>query len=162
MTKSPLISVHRVVTVDSVMISQINRLLDSGTVWDELQGKKFLANPDNALFLGLIDDQPVGFLTAHRLQRFDRRQAEVLLYEVGVLEPFRRKGVAKALIAELKTWTKKINADEIWVLTEQSNLPAVALYQSAGAQAPQAGDDLMMVMKLKRSCNCISKKLILR
>jgi GNAT superfamily N-acetyltransferase len=68
------------------------------------------------------------------LQRFDRRGAEVLLYEIGVEEPFQRRGVGRALVEEAKRWAAELAADELWVLTEDDNVPARALYAATGGR----------------------------
>lgn len=112
----------------------LNTLLDPGTVWESNQGKAFLQNKDNILLVAILENQYVGFLTGHRLQRFDKRKAEVLLYEIGVHESFRRQGVGRALIESLKQWAKEVGADEVWVLTEKDNQAAMALYKSVGGE----------------------------
>lgn len=133
--------------VNDVVISQINSLLDKGTFWNNEQGEKFLANDDNILLLAYWEDQIAGFLTGYRLQRLDKRKAEVLLYEIEVHENFRKKGIGKALIASLKNWAKEVGADEIWVLTNRSNTAAMALYASAGG-ATESSDEQMYVIKI--------------
>ncbi|HUI87686.1 MAG TPA: GNAT family N-acetyltransferase [Anaerolineales bacterium] len=134
---------------DNAFIHQLNRLLDEGTEWNSQQGEKFLTDSHNALFVAFLKDQAVGFLTANRLQRFDKRGAEVLLYEIGVHENFRQKGVGKALIKEAKLWAKEVGADEVWVLTNRSNIAAVALYRSMGGKTEsQTLDEVMFVFKL--------------
>lgn len=141
------ITIKRITSDEDFSVLQINPLLDNGTAWDEEQGRKFLENPDNVLFVAFWEGKAAGFLTAHRLQRFDKRKAEILLYEIGVNESFRRKGIGKALIEEVKNWGKEVGADEVWVLTNKSNIPANALYKSAGG-APENPDDIMYVFKL--------------
>jgi len=141
------IIINRITNEDDQFVRQINQLLDKGTVWDEEQWKKFLENPDNALFVAFWNGDAAGFLTAHRLQRFDKRKAEILLYEIGIDENFRRKGIGKALIEIVKSWGKEVGADEVWVLTNKSNVAANALYKSAGG-APENPDDIMYVFKL--------------
>lgn len=141
------LSIKRLTYDEKLPISEINSLLDEGTKWDVEQGKKFLENPDNALFLALWDEQFAGFLTGHRLQRFDKRKAEILLYEIGVNENFRKKGIGKALIEKVKNWGKEVGADEVWALTNKSNFAANALYQSAGG-VTENPDDTMYVFKL--------------
>ncbi len=131
------INVQRLKTVDEALIAQLNALFDDP--WDALQGDKFLANPDNALFVAFIDGYAAGFLTAHRLQRLDSKQAEVLLYEIATHENFRQRGVASALINEVKTWAKQVGADNVWVLTYASNLPAMHLYKSTGGEQDEPG-----------------------
>lgn len=119
--------------------AQINKQLDEGLVWDEDQGQKFLQNEDNALFVAYVEDEMAGFLTAHRLQRFDQRKAEVLLYEIGVNEDFQRRGIGKALITAVKQWAKAVEADEVWVLTYMDNEAAMALYESMGGEEDDPG-----------------------
>lgn len=76
--------VRRLTEVDETLAPRLSFLFDEGTIWDQEQGKAFLGDPDNLFLVAFWDDVPSGFLTAHRLQRFDRRRAEVLLYEIGV------------------------------------------------------------------------------
>lgn len=128
-------------------IEHFNRLRDKGTEWDVTEGTKFLAHPDNALFLAFIDDHIVGFLTGYRLQRLDKRKAEILLYEVAVAPHFRNKGVGKALLQHVKDWAKESDAHEVWVLTNRSNTPAVALYRSAEGTT-ESEDEQMFTFKL--------------
>lgn len=127
-------TIKKITSSDTFNTSDFNSLLDTGMVWDDEQGNIFLHNPDNALFVAFEGEQAIGFATAHRLQRFDKRQAEVLLYEIGVDEAFRRQGVGKALIIALKDWGKEVGADEVWVLTENNNQAAQALYVAAGGK----------------------------
>lgn len=131
------INIERIFHVNEELKLQINTLLDEDTEWDKEQGEKFLANPDNALFLAFVEKTATGFLTAYRLQRLDKRKAEVLLYEVGILEEFQRQGIATKLIEAVKGWATQIAADEVWVLTYASNEAAMALYKStAGEEDP--------------------------
>ena len=122
--------IEQIFSVNVVLKQQINALLDEDVEWDNTQGQRFLGNPDNVLFLAFVEDKPVAFLTAYRLQRFDIRKAEVLLYEIGVLDEFQRQGIATALIAALKKWAVQAEADEVWVLTYASNKAAMGLYKS--------------------------------
>lgn len=89
----------------------------------------------------------VGFATAHRLQRFDTRKAEVLLYEIGVAEQFQRQGIGKALLQQVKSWAADAGADEVWVLTNKSNVVAVNLYK-AGDGVEDASDTTMYTIRL--------------
>jgi ribosomal protein S18 acetylase RimI-like enzyme len=135
--------------VDTLLIRQLNALLDEGTEWDSQQGEKFLKDSNNALFVAFLENQAVGFLSANRLQRFDQRGAEVLLYEIGVHEEFRQRGIGKALINEVKLWAKAAGADEVWVLTNKSNAAAVALYQSMGGETEsETLDEVMFNFRL--------------
>jgi ribosomal protein S18 acetylase RimI-like enzyme len=148
-TSSGRVRIELIKKVDAAFMGQLNDLLDEGAEWDPQQGEKFLKDPNNALWVAFLENKAVGFLTANRLQRFDKRGAEVLLYEMGVHDDFRRRGIGKALIEEVKHWAKEAGADEVWVLTNRSNAAAVALYRSVGGTTEsETQDEVMFVFKL--------------
>jgi ribosomal protein S18 acetylase RimI-like enzyme len=134
MSSSGLMTVRRVSTVDVAFAAELDAMFDEGVSWDVEQGQRFLAHPDTLLLVARWDGEACGFLSAYRLQRFDRRGAEVLLYEIGVEEPFQRRGVGRALVEEAKRWAAGVGADELWVLTEDDNAPARALYAATGGR----------------------------
>ena len=132
MTSRGLLTVRREMTVDVVLAAELDAIFDKVMSWDADQGKQFLAHPDTLLLVARWDGKACGFLSAYRLQRFDRRRAEVLLYEIGVQEPVQRRGAGRALVEEAKRWASDVGADELWVLTENDNAPARALYAATG------------------------------
>ncbi len=95
---------------------------------------ELLHNPCNYLILGLINDEPVGFLIAHKFPRIDRDKYMVYLYEIGVDEKHRRKGIGKSMIQLMKDIGKNENIMEIWVGTGHNNIEAQKLYESTGAK----------------------------
>jgi GNAT superfamily N-acetyltransferase len=138
-TQNPGFRIERILEVNDTFIEQISREMDEGTKWDHEQGELFLKNKDNALFAAFVGDELIGYVYAQRLQRFDARKAEVLIYEISVNENHREKGIGKALIKTVNTWAKEVGADESWVLTYSSNIPAMALYKSAGGVEDEPG-----------------------
>ena len=134
MSSSGHLTVRRVTTVDVALAAELDAMFDEGVSWDAEQGQRFLAHPDTLLLVARWDGEACGFLSAYRLQRFDRRGAEVLLYEIGVEEPFQRRGAGRALVEEAKWWAAEVSADELWVLTEDDNVPARALYAATGGR----------------------------
>src|SRR6202142_3357231 len=105
------IRIELIKKVDAAFINQLNSLLDEGAEWDSREGKKFLKDSNNALFVAFLENQAVGFLSANLLQRFDKRGAEVLLYEIGVREDARQKGIGRGLITKVKLREKAAGAD---------------------------------------------------
>ena len=97
-----MISVERVTAVDAEFAQALNGLFDEGMTWNEEHGRAFLANPDALLIVARWEGTPCGFLTAYRLPRFDVLDSEVNLYEIGTHEEYRQRGVATAMITELK------------------------------------------------------------
>jgi GNAT superfamily N-acetyltransferase len=133
------LAIQRVTSVDDVLAAQLNALFDDGKAWDPAQGRRFVHNPDALFLVARWDGHPCGFATAHRLPRFDRRRAGVLLYEIGVQARFRRRGVGAALVAGVRRWAEEVGADEVWVLTDAGNAAAMALYAATGGQADAPG-----------------------
>lgn len=127
-----VIEVERVTAVDAELARALNGLFDEGMTWNDEHGRAFLANPDALLFVARWEGRPCGFLTAYRLPRFDSLDSEVNLYEIGTHEEYRQRGVATAMIDELKRWAQAIGAVNIWVLTEVDNQPAQRLYAATG------------------------------
>lgn len=152
MSQNQLITIKRILEVKQIQANQFNQLLDEGLTWDPEQGSKFVSNLDNLLLVGYYENQIAAFLTAYKLQKFDNKKSEVLLYEIGVNEQLRRKGIATALIEKLKEWSRKLGAVEIWVLTEQTNDAAKALYLSCGGKIENnQGSEIMYVFNLEES-----------
>src|SRR5215204_3519661 len=134
MSSRGLLTVRREISVDAALAAELDAMFDEGVSWDPELGPRFLAHPDTLLLVARWDGEACGFLTAYRLQRFERRRAEVLLYEIGVQEPFQRRGAGHALVEEAKRWAAEAGADELWVLTEDDNAPALALYAATGSR----------------------------
>jgi ribosomal protein S18 acetylase RimI-like enzyme len=103
--------------------------------------RHYLTNPNNYLFVAEVDGELTGFLTAHRLDRFNRTETQLFIYEIETLEPFRRRGVGSALMNQIleMSRTEKIEA---FVFTNHSNTVAVQFYKSLGGLI-ESGDELM-------------------
>ncbi|MFN7949687.1 MAG: GNAT family N-acetyltransferase [Blastocatellia bacterium] len=104
--------------------------------------RHFLSRPENYLIVAVEKGRPVGFLTAYLLNRIDRHQPMMLLYEIGVGETSRRQGIGTALINQLKSFCIDHQVMKMWVYTNKSNPAAMALYQRTGGEADQSGDEV--------------------
>ena len=130
-----MLHIRRVAPGDTGMNARLDHLLlDEGMHWDDEQGRRFLADTSNALFLAELDGVAVGFATVHRLQRFDARRAEVLIYDIGVQDEARRRGIGRALIAHIAGWAKEVGADQVWVLADGDDDAAQAFYAATGGE----------------------------
>jgi len=92
---------------------------------------RFLDDQRHHLLLGYVDDQPAGFVSAVEVFHPDKR-IELFLNEVAVVERARRRGVARALIDELKRLGRDRGCAVMWVLTDEDNAAAMGLYRSNG------------------------------
>jgi GNAT superfamily N-acetyltransferase len=93
----------------------------------------FLANPLNYLLVAVDDNKTIGYLFAYELQRPDREQSMILLYDITVIDEYRKKGVGTALVERLKALCKNKPIMKMFVPTNRSNIPAVRLYEKTGA-----------------------------
>lgn len=96
----------------------------------------FLAHAGHHLLLALVDDEPAGFVTGIECLHPDKG-AEMLLYELGVDDAFRRRGVGRSLVVALGDLAVERGCRQMWVPIELDNEAAVATYLSAGAGPPE-------------------------
>lgn len=85
-------------------------------------------------FIAMDGETVVGGLTAYQLPMFYRSESEIFLYEIGVLQQHRKKGVAKALIEQLKQYCKDNSIKVMFVMTTMDNEPAKKLYENTGGE----------------------------
>ena len=93
---------------------------------------EFLRDPANYLLVAQAVQTPVGYLLAYRLQRPDRETAQMFIYEVDVAEAWRRRGLASALLAEIRRLARAEFMVEAFVLTSRENEAARGLYARTG------------------------------
>lgn len=97
-----------------------------------------LLEDERTIFLAAFEDgEPIGFALAHHLPRRHDPPAKLLVYEVDVDEAHRRRGVGKALLAELADVARERGIPQGWVLTDDDNAAGMALYRSAGGRSPR-------------------------
>lgn len=93
-----------------------------------LGGDQFMA------LAALQDGAVIGGLAAYDLPKFEQARREIYLYDLAVAAGHRRKGVATALINELRRIGKTRGAHVIFVQADPPDLPAIALYSKLGAR----------------------------
>lgn len=101
---------------------------------------------DNAYIEGLLrkdsmhalvafaDGLVIGGLVAYELDKFERMQCEMYIYDLAVAEPYRRRGVATALIEALQAIAAQRCAWVIFVQADYGDDPAIALYEKLGTR----------------------------
>ena len=111
---------------------------------------RFLQHATNLLFVAFAEGDLVGFLTAHRLDRFKDLRKQIFVYEIDVAAQWRGRGIGRKLMNAVLEAARLENTDEVFVLTNHSNVAARRLYESAGGIV-ENGDDLMYVFRSKRA-----------
>lgn len=76
----------------------------------------------------------VGGLAAYVLPKFEQARKEIYIYDLAVAEDHRRRGIAIALIVELKRIAATLGAYVIYVQADYGDDPAIALYTKAGTR----------------------------
>lgn len=82
------------------------------------------------------DGQVVGGIAAYELRKFEQERSEIYIYDLAVAEGHRRKGIATALIQELKRIGRERGAYVIFVQADTSieDEAAIALYSKLGVR----------------------------
>ncbi|MCU0543210.1 MAG: GNAT family N-acetyltransferase [Oscillatoriaceae cyanobacterium Prado104] len=104
---------------------------------------KFLSNSHHILLSAQLDDLPVGQVIAYILDRWDKNESMLFLYSIDVAETHQRRGIGKALIAAVRKLGRSQGCSEAFVFANESNLPAMQLYQSTGGKRSNPDDVVM-------------------
>jgi len=101
-------------------------------------------SPDNVsrlmksdYFVGLVavhDGRVIGALAAYELMKFEQERSEFYIYDLAVLEDYRRRGIATKLISALKPIAASRGAQVIFVQADHGDDPAIALYTKLGSR----------------------------
>ena len=94
--------------------------------------QRFLAEPANHLLIAYDEaGTPVGFVSGVELTHPDKG-TEMFLYELGVDEPARGRGVGRTLVDALAAAAREAGCYDMWVLADADNAAARAVYARAG------------------------------
>ena len=107
---------------------------------DPKQTAAFLADPRHHIAVAIDSGLVVGFASGVDYLHPDK-PPELWINEVGVAPSHQGQGLGKRLMACLLAQGETLGCASAWVLTEQGNRPARALYEAAGGvRAPEESD----------------------
>ena len=129
MAEEAAVRVRRARRGDEGEVARFAEAFDNHVLPDETT--RFLDDDRHLLLLGYVGDRPAGFVSAVEVFHPDK-QSELFLNEIGVMERDRRRGVARALIDELRRVGRELGCAGMWVLTDETNTAAMNLYASTG------------------------------
>jgi ribosomal protein S18 acetylase RimI-like enzyme len=92
---------------------------------------RFLAEDGHHLLVAFEDDHAMGFVSGVEVTHPDKG-TEMFLYELAVDEPFRRRGIGRALVERLGALARAAGCYGMWVLTDEDNEAARATYEGTG------------------------------
>jgi aminoglycoside 3-N-acetyltransferase I len=96
--------------------------------------QRLLTDPYFVALVAIDQGEVTGGLAAYELVKFEQERSEFYIYDLAVREDRRRRGVATALIEELKHIAAAAGAWVIFVQADYVDDPAVALYTKLGAR----------------------------
>ncbi len=126
------VEIRRLGPGEDALVAAAQHLFDGPA--DPSATARFLAGPANHLLVAYdADDRPVGFVTGVEITHPDKG-TEMFVYELGVDERVRRRGVGVGLVEELRALATARGCHDMFVLADQDNAAAQATYRRAGAR----------------------------
>lgn len=93
---------------------------------------RLLAREDFIPLVAVVDGKVAGGLAAYVLHKFEQERSEIYIYDLAVLEEYRRQHIATGLINKLREIARAIGAYMIYVQADHGDDPAIKLYESLG------------------------------
>lgn len=97
---------------------------------DPIRARAYLENPNVLFWISLDGETITGFLQCLLLPIRTGRGHEVLIYEIGVRQAFRRTGVGRALMTHMELWMRHNELEEMWLAAD--NPGAERFYKTLG------------------------------
>ena len=102
-----------------------------------------IVNNDHILVWSAFDgSQCCGYVLAYLMPRIDLGQDMMMIYHCFVLEPYRRQGVATALMKMALGYAEEHNLHYTFLRTQSTNEPAMKLYSSLGGEKHPLTDSI--------------------
>jgi aminoglycoside 3-N-acetyltransferase I len=101
---------------------------------DDAYLARLLASDTFVAIAAFVGGRIVGGLAGYVLPKFEQARSELYIYDLAVDAAFRRKGIATALIEELKRVAATRGAYVIFVQADYGDDAAVALYTKLGTR----------------------------
>jgi len=130
---------------DDALVEAASALFDEPARADAT--RRFLADADHHLCIAYDGDEPAGFVSGVEVTHPDKG-TEMFLYELGVDERHRRRGIGGALVSALAERAAERGCYGMWVLTDRDNEAGMATYTAAGAA--DEGDQVMLGWRFDR------------
>jgi len=133
-------AVRRLGSQDVVLMQAANRLFADVFGEEGYHGppagpdhlEKLLADDKFIALAAYVDGEMSGAIAAYELVKFEAERSEIYIYDLAVIERYRRQGVATALIAAVQEIGRDKGAWVVFVQADPPDEPAVALYDKLG------------------------------
>ena len=124
----------RQATLDDAM--ELARMLDlfdrTGATPEQVAARMLTCQSVLTTFIGEMDGQSVGFACLRLVPHLQGDEPYAELTDIFVDALFRRRGVARALIAHVKAAARAAGASDVVIITGFDNVGARAAYRAVG------------------------------
>ena len=135
-------AVRRLGSQDVVLMQAANRLFADVFGEEGYHGppagpdhlEKLLTDNKFIALVAYVDGKMAGAIAAYELVKFEAERSEIYIYDLAVIERYRRQGVATALIAAVQEIGRDKGAWVVFVQADPPDEPAVALYDKLGTR----------------------------
>jgi aminoglycoside 3-N-acetyltransferase I len=135
-------TVRRLGSQDVVLMQAANRLFADVFGEEGYHGppagpehlEKLLADDKFIALAAYVDGEMAGAIAAYELVKFEAERSEIYIYDLAVIERYRRQGVATTLIAAVQDIGRNKGAWVVFVQADPPDEPAVALYDKLGTR----------------------------
>jgi ribosomal protein S18 acetylase RimI-like enzyme len=103
---------------------------DSVAPLDEESARTYLSNPDVLHWVADEGSRVDGFLLCYVQYKWHAPSRELMLYEIGVRQSTRGKGIGRQLIEAMEEWMTENQIADVWVLAD--NPGAESFYAACG------------------------------
>lgn len=103
---------------------------------DDSYADSLLARRDTVLLLAEAGGDAIGALAGYILPKYEQARSELYIYDLAVVEAWRRRGVATALIDETRAIARKAGGWTVFVQADTipEDEPARALYRKLASE----------------------------
>jgi ribosomal protein S18 acetylase RimI-like enzyme len=127
------ITVRQATLDDATELARLLDLFDGvGATPEQVAARMLTCQSVLTTFLCEIDGQPVGFACLRLVPHIQGDEPYAELTDIYVDAPFRRRGVARALMARVEEAAQAAGASDVVIITGFDNEEAQAAYRAAG------------------------------
>jgi ribosomal protein S18 acetylase RimI-like enzyme len=128
-----IITVRQATPDDATALTRMLNLFDGiGATSEQVRVRMLACQQVLTTFIGEMDGQPVGFACLRLVPHLQGDEPYAELTDIYVDAPFRRHGVARALIVQVEAAARAAGASEVVVITGFDNEGAQAAYRANG------------------------------
>jgi GNAT superfamily N-acetyltransferase len=127
------LTVHQATPDDATELARMLNLFDRmGATPEQVAARMLACQNVLTTFIGAMDGRPVGFACLRLAPHLQGDEPYAELTDIYVDAPFRRHGVARALIAHLEAAARAAGASEVVIITGFDNEGAQAANRASG------------------------------